>query len=207
MIIRIDSLERGERETKTGKTQVGITVSGIKYKDGVEEGDYKKFFTDQFDSDIISSLEKIGVGNRAEIKMEKNGQFWNPVSASPVGKQTPSKDSQRDQKPKAGDEPSKVSTEVYTPSYSSIKMVALEHAVDVVRSAVSLNAQDKMSLFPKGKVTLDLLAQEVLGVADMFEKYLQGKVEGIPTADAAAVKNQGASNKPAAVIPDEDIPF
>ena len=202
MIVKITKLVRAQRETKKGATQLGITVEGIKFRDGVEEGEWSRFFTDQFDADIIASLEKIGTGNMADIKMEKNGQYWNPVSAKPVSDQGSA--------PKSGGPAPKGQPDRPAPQPKEIvvkdntKQVALDQAVVLVKSAVELNAQDKMTLFPKGKMTLDLLAQEVLAVADMFEKFLSGKLDGAPKADAEAVKNE-ETPKPSSSK--DEIPF
>lgn len=198
MIVRIDSLERGQRKTKKGFDQVGIQVDGVRFKEGQEEGPWSRFFTDQFDSDIVAALEKIGVGNMADIKMEKNGQYWNPVSAKAVGEQNNSGNSPAPKK----DAPKPVSNKV-VPDKSYTKAEALERAVQLVAAAVQLNATS--SIFPKTKMTLDLLAQETLSVAEMFENYLMSKAEGTPKADTTAVTE--GKKEEAGPIPDEDVPF
>jgi hypothetical protein len=204
MIVRIDSLERGQRKTKKGFDQVGIQVDGVRFKEGQEEGPWSRFFTDQFDSDIVAALEKIGVGNMADIKMEKNGQYWNPVSAKAAGKQSDGGSQGNAPAPKKEEKKSSVSrAELEAMDKLYTRQEALERAVQLVNAAVQLNATS--SIFPKTKMTLDLLAQETLSVAEMFENYLMSKAEGTPKADTTAVTE--GKKEEAGPIPDEDVPF
>lgn len=90
MYVRITSLERGTRQTKTGATQTGLKVEGTKQGyQGAPDEEWSRFLTDQFDAVHIAALEDIGVGNTAVFNMVKKGQFWNIDSVTPYGQSPP----------------------------------------------------------------------------------------------------------------------
>lgn len=201
MILEIKSIERGERKTKSGM-QSGINFVGIKFQTDRDTGklfstdeEWSRFFSDAFNSNIIGVIEQVGVDGMLDLKMEqdkKNAKWWNPVSASEYKEGSSKKATKVNLVPTAAKTEQKAQTAPVDQDY--IRSGALDAALNLVETAVNLNAQDKMTIFPKGKVTIDLLAQEVLGVADLFEKYLRREATGTPKSDAKAV-TVGATEK------------
>ena len=78
MYLEITELKRGTLRAQSGKNHTGLNVVGLKVEeDGSPGEEWKKFLMDWANADEIQALEDAGVGARVNVKMKKNGKFWN----------------------------------------------------------------------------------------------------------------------------------
>ena len=219
MILKIEDLERSQRETKAGKLQTGVKITATKFKedrdtkiverDG-EPGGYSRFFTDQFDDPIIAVLEKVGPGGMVFIQMEQDGKFWNPVSAAPYGQAAPSTTPAKKSGNPAGNPGTQSTAQVVqaAPAPAPVLAVPQEHAAKEIALQTSLEVF-KVAIVAgilKGKMTLELMTQEIVTAAVSFEEYLTGEDSGVPREDTRDLTDPPDEPGPDG-IPDDDIPF
>ena len=77
MLLKITKLQRKtQRAQSSGKEYDGLWLEGMKKFDDKPDEKYEKFIYDWKDAEHIETLENIGVGGYALIKMVRNGRFW-----------------------------------------------------------------------------------------------------------------------------------
>lgn len=211
MIIRVQELERGSRETKGGAEQEGLWVRGLKMdQTGKFEDEYEKFLSEQFDSDFITIIENFGVGAELNMSFVKKGAFWNLDSVTDNKARKRGKDSSDTPKeqPEKKAEPKTAAPTAAPMSEGPIKFVstpvqvrttALSLAIEAIGHGIKLQtANEKFKLFPQ-KTTPELLAQSLQTIAESFEKFIKdvGKKKVEPKTES----DEGADT------PEDEIPF
>ena len=171
---------------------------------------YEKFIYDWKDAEHIETLENIGVGGYALIKMVRNGRFWDIESVEQWRSEVP--DSPTEVYDNTHQPPTPEPTSVPTPTPApptapdirdfTMKTTALSYGMSFVKMMV--DAPDRFKKLIKVATTPELLEELVYTYADKFSTYL--------TNDDAVDKEN-----PAADVPDEnpeefslredDVPF
>lgn len=206
MIVRITKLERGTRQTKAGSTQAGLYVYGVKIdQNGNDEKNWEKFLPEQFNADQISQFESVGVGNTANVKMVKNGNFWNvgnveldePNSSGGTGGSAPASSGGGSRPASSGKK-----SDNYRKPEEIIRVNALTSAVNLTGKMIDLNAQEKTKLY-NTKTSTDLLVSDVLDLAAKFEAYIRGEKDApVTESDSSDVKKPVDAEEPE--IPGDD---
>jgi len=84
MILKITKLTRTTTKAKSGEIYEGLKVEGMKQVKDATPEKWDKFLYDWKDSEYIQILEQIGVGGSVNIKMTRNGRFWDIESMIPI---------------------------------------------------------------------------------------------------------------------------
>lgn len=207
MIVRITKLERGTRQTKAGSTQAGLYVYGTKLdQNGADEKNWEKFLPEQFNPEQIAQFESVGIGNVANVKMVKNGNFWNvgEVSADTPPSGGGASSSGGGAPASSGGGKSYNKTDSYRKPDEIIRFNALSSAVQFIGKVIDLNAQDKISVF-NTKASLDLLENDVLDLAAKFEAYIKGKTDSPTESDSQDLQTPVDAEQPD--MPDSEEAF
>lgn len=216
MLVEITKLERGTKQSAKGKDLTGLFIEGTKYYQGAPDGEWKKFLMDWKDSEFIAAFESIGVGNRAEIKNVKDGQYWNIVSVAPAGQGgAPATTTST---PPTTAAPAATTTQSSGPASSGagfrkpeeiIREGCLEQALEF--AAILVNSPENFKkLLPASKLTANLLLDGILSAASKFETYVTEGNKDV-TKSSAADLQKPAEAPPVDDTPppteDDDIPF
>jgi hypothetical protein len=201
MILELTGLERGTMQSKAGKTLTGLTVNGIKFdRDGNEQEEYEKFLMDWKNADEISALEEAGVGARVELKMVKDGNFWNldEVVVLDEGTGTPSREPAKKKPATSGTaktagnaaQPAGAMTVEYqAPKVADTRVEALKAAVAMTDAMLSSDERFK-KLLPATKTTVEIVSQMTLETASKFESFLKGKKTDVESDDKKRTWNR-----------------
>jgi len=209
MIVNLQKIEKGFRETKSGKTQEGTWIYGQSLNDDgtVKNESWKKFLVDQFDSEHIAAVERIGVGKKVELRMVKKGDFWNVDAVLEAGAGSPPPSEHQSGSPS----PTPTATQAAAPS-TAISSVNLQTTKDIALRQANkligaiLKANEEIIGKP-GKITVPLITQTVLGVAGDFEDYLNKEKEVVKESDASDLQNPPNHEDGDPGAWDDDIPF
>lgn len=210
MIVRVNQLERGTRTAKSGNVQTGLWIRGVKLDQyGQDEKNWEKFLPEEYNANHIAVFEQIGIGNTVNIKMVKNGNFWNVDS---VSLDEPSSEGGQPQgsgpHPDAGGgqkqtsfipQPGKAPTSAKTAAWH-IRNSAMHTAIALLGKMVDLQAAG-VAVFPKTKMGSQIIEDSVMATAKRIEEYIGGKKEVATKSDSQDLVEEPIS------IPDDDIPF
>lgn len=212
MVVEITSLKRGTKTSAKGNNMTGIDVNGTWYKkDGVREP-WQKFLNDYYDGVAIAELERIGVGGKALIMMERDGRFWKVISVEQLedGKTettpAPNQDVPAATETAGATIPAPAGVPAPPWAFSQQNTQGIENdKMFVVKQAVELMVAMLAAGIVKGtKATPQLIAEHVLVTSDTLLEYLNGSVDSQPESDASDLKDKGSEDGD---IPEDDIPF
>lgn len=195
-LAEIKKLDRGTRETKSGKTQEGVWVEFYNpEKDRVK----KEFLTDYHNKDLIKVLEEVGVGGNVMIGYKQNNGFWNLNTVEKVSGSSGGGSSSSGSSPSAGSKPAsksggggyqKKGGEFRQPD-EIIRTSALAQSIDLTKAM--LEAPDRFKkLTTPTKLTPELLVSLTLDNAVKFEGYIKGNYKSTVESDNSDLNPAGA---------------
>ncbi|MCK4814320.1 hypothetical protein KA005_01005 [bacterium] len=218
--LSITELVRGTNQSTKGNALTGLWVRGTVLKDGITEN-WEKFLMDWNAADSIATIEQAGVGAQVDIRMLKEGRFWNiqsvtnmgqatapapaPVTQAPV---TQAPVTQAPEGPPAQTEmfesaPVPAPVSVVAPLAIDVKAVALNKAVDLT---VGMMANGVL----KGtKVTPQIVHEGVIILAERIVDYFENNGAVTPKSDTSPLEREpgcdDGQGDPG--VGEDDIPF
>jgi hypothetical protein len=204
--IKITGITAERRTGKNGKPYDCTLITGMKsgFKGAPDEA-WKKYLFPWSDQLWIDKFKAIGVGNTADVKSEKDGQFWKIVSVEPKGggggggepkdSPAPAPSPAPGESPAPG-APRVFHTELVAPSTDIVMMESLKMAKDMV-IAMMENSQNFSGLLKKSS-TVELLKEMVVEMGNYFYGIIkEGKqVPSIPQSDPSGVQTPPAEGAP-----------
>lgn len=226
--LSINELLRGTNQSSKGNALTGLWVRGTVVKDGATET-WEKFLMDWNAAEPIAAIEQAGVGARVDIRMLKEGRFWNiqsvtnmgqaeaeapppvqapaqaPAQAPPVQEpQEPQEPPQRQQSVALAPAPAPAQAKwgQYVPSASELKVIAMNKATDLT---IGMMAN---GILKGAKVTPQIVYEGVIVLADRIAEYFENGAAADPKSDTSPLQREpGCDDDDPGQCADDDIPF
>ena len=201
MIVEIESLKRGSTTSAKGNNLTGLDVKGTWFKkDGVREP-WQKFLNDYYDANAISEFERVGVGNKVLVLMERDGRFWKVISVKPAEEFQDNSQTEDDKQPVNSTQPPNQTATIVTPQPVAEPVSAVQTAL---KEAVKLMVEMLSAGIIKGtKATPQVVVEHVISTSDTLLEYLEGQIDSKPESDSSDLGDADPDDQ----IPDDDIPF
>lgn len=199
VVVLIDKLERGTKESAKGSALTGLFVEGRQLKKDAEPEEWKKFLMDWNAAEAISVFEQVGVGAKVIVGMEKEGRFWNIKEVKPTaGGVAPGA-------PASAPAPAPASASVIAqaPATTPVitdKLLAIDRAIKLTELLLA------NGVIKPAKASADIVIESTLMMADKIDSYMAGTINSEPKADASDLKNNAPDPAPDDPTPD-DVTF
>jgi hypothetical protein len=216
--LSITELVRGTNQSSKGNALTGLWVRGTVPKDGQIE-DWEKFLMDWNAAEPIAAIEQAGVGAQVDIRMLKEGRFWNIQSVTNMGQDTgaPAGPPQRQSTPPPAQTPPPARQESQFPSIPprskevETRLPGVDYKVVAINKATDLTIGMMENGILKGpKVTPQIVYEGVIVLADRIVDYFENGGAVVPKSDTSPLQREPGCDDgdPGPVTcPEDDIPF
>lgn len=210
--LSITELVRGTNQSSKGNALTGLWVRGTVPKDGQIE-DWEKFLMDWNAGEPIAAIEQAGVGAQVDIRMLKEGRFWNIQSVTNMGQAVPAPSTQYQTSAPQQEQTQMFQPETADPAPAEVpqeqeetytvrdcRVIAMNKSVDLT---IGMMAN---GILKGTKVTPQIVYEGVIVLADRVADYLVNGGAADPVSDTSPLQREPGCDDGDCTGTD-DIPF